>query len=222
MRDNKSSKKRRIIYLSLLAVALIAVGVITAVALSSTPNNGDDANVKPPVSSLEPAKPSSSTEKPDDSGDQIPDDSGDKPVVEVISFVMPVAGGNCIKGYTDSTVVFSSTLGIYTGHLAMDFSGEEGAFVVAAYGGTVKEITTGYLEGTTVKIDHGKGLVTCYNSIEPIEGLKVGDKVGKGQQIGVISTNNKQEYKDGPHLHFEVFENGVNVTPLKYLAVEEK
>ncbi|MBQ3166493.1 MAG: M23 family metallopeptidase, partial [Clostridia bacterium] len=75
---------------------------------------------------------------------------------------------------------------------------------------------------TTVTIDHGKGLKTVYNSIEPIEGLASGQKVEKGQVIGKVSTNNKQEYKDGPHLHFEVWENGESISPLKYLTVEEK
>ncbi|MBO5926497.1 MAG: M23 family metallopeptidase, partial [Clostridia bacterium] len=90
------------------------------------------------------------------------------------------------------------------------------------YQGVIEEITTGKLEGTTVTIDHGNGLKSVYNSIEINEDLAVGQSVDKGESIGVISTNNRLEYKDGPHLHFEVLENGEKVDPFKYLLTEEK
>ncbi len=218
MNEKTTTKKQRVIYYSILAVLLVAIGVVTAIAISqinkpgisidsSTSDSNDDStgNVTPPVN--------------DDSSST---DNEDKPVVQVISFITPVQNGVLFKEFTDNTVVFNSTLGVYTGHMGMDFKGPENAKVVAVYKGTVKEITTSYLEGTTVKIDHGNGLITVYNSIEPIETLKIGLSVEQGEVLGTISTNNKQEYKDGPHLHFEVIENGVKISPLKYLTIEEK
>jgi len=218
MNEKTTTKKQRVIYYSILAVLLVAIGVVTAIAISqsnkpgisidsSTSDSNDDStgNVTPPVN--------------DDSSST---DNEDKPVVQVISFITPVQNGVLFKEFTDNTVVFNSTLGVYTGHMGMDFKGPENAKVVAVYKGAVKEITTSYLEGTTVKIDHGNGLITVYNSIEPIETLKIGLSVEQGEVLGTISTNNKQEYKDGPHLHFEVIENGVKISPLKYLTIEEK
>lgn len=218
MNEKTTTKKQRVIYYSILAVLLVAIGVVTAIAISqsnkpdisidsSTSDSNDDSagNVTPPVN--------------DDSSST---DNEDKPVVQVISFITPVQNGVLFKEFTDNTVVFNSTLGVYTGHMGMDFKGPENAKVVAVYKGTVKEITTSYLEGTTVKIDHGNGLITVYNSIEPIETLKIGLSVKQGEVLGTISANNKQEYKDGPHLHFEVIENGVKISPLKYLTIEEK
>lgn len=56
--------------------------------------------------------------------------------------------------------------------------------------------------GNYVIIDHGNGYFTCYghmqyNSIT----VKVGDKVNKGQKIGVMGTTG---YSTGNHLHFEI------------------
>ena len=231
MSEKIVSKNRKIVYVSLLIVAVLAIGVICALAITMEPKNTVGGQNSTPIvdsgSQNQNSTPNSNdqgnVEEPNENVDQEPnEDDNQKPVVEVITFLNPVSGGAVMKSYTDSTVVFSNTLGIYTGHLGIDFTGVEGANVIAVYKGVVKEIYTSYLQGTTIKIDHGNGLVTVYNSIEPIETLKVGDSVEAGTVIGTISTNNKQEYKDGAHLHFEVWENGVNVNPNKYLTVEEK
>ena len=144
-----------------------------------------------------------------------------KPVVSVIVFDMPV-NGTIIKDYVSAGVVYNQTLNLYSGHKAIDFAGEEGAVVKAVYGGQVENVEVSKLEGTTVTIDHGNGLKTVYNSIEVNEDIVIGKTLNKGDAIGVISTNNKLEYKDGAHLHFEVLENGEKIDPYKYLLTEEK
>ena len=69
---------------------------------------------------------------------------------------------------------------------------------------------------------HGNNLKTVYNSIEVKDGLVEGANVEQGFVIGYVSDNNRQEYKDGPHLHFEVWENGEKISPYKYITVSEK
>ena len=61
-----------------------------------------------------------------------------------------------------------------------------------------------------------------YNSVEAKEGLKKGQKVAKGEVVATVSDNNRQEYKDGAHLHFEVYENETKVDPNKYLMLSQK
>lgn len=217
-KTNSSAKKRNLA-LILSAVAAVAILAIVIIALSVRPKSS--LEVKPSkstsVSTSSFDQPSSS-----DQPDSSEPDEPDEPTVKPIVFDMPVEGGVVFNEYTDAIVTFNKTLGIYTGHMGIDISGAEGAKVKAAYDGTIKEITTTYLEGTTVVIDHGNGLYSVYNSIDALSTLQAGQKINKGDELGVISTSNRQEYKDGAHLHFEVRENDKTVDPYKYLAVSGK
>lgn len=145
----------------------------------------------------------------------------EKPVVEIISFIMPVEKATSIVEYSEQ-LVFNSTLNRYNSHLAMDFFAQEGTDVYAVYDGKVESVTNELLVGTTIVIDHGNGLKTVYNSLLDGDCVSVGQQVEKGQVIGQVSSSNRQEYKDGAHLHFEVLENGQTINPNKYLTLDEK
>lgn len=154
---------------------------------------------------------------------ETPEDPSEKedPVSKVIIFDLPVQG-SILKEYVSAGVVYNQTLGLYSGHKAVDFSANEGTEVFACYKGVIENIETSKLNGTTVTVDHGNGLKSIYNSIEADDNLFVGKNVENGDLLGTVSLNNRTEYKDGAHLHFEVTENGVKVDPFKYLLTEEK
>ena len=149
-------------------------------------------------------------------GDSIPNE----PTISRITFIMPVAG-EILNDFSD-TPVFSTTLNRYSSHMAIDFSAKEGAPVYAVYAGTVSNVTNSITKGVTVTIDHGNELFTVYNSLESIEDVQIGEVVEQGDVIGYVSTSNKQEVADGPHLHFEVIESGKYIDPEKYLNLSEK
>lgn len=232
MSEKKSSSvlnffKRNLYYL-LIGVSLIIIATVIAIVLAF--GNADlNEGSKPNESVTQPQEstPESESESEYRPGESLPDKPqestpDDKPVDGKIIFVLPVANSTVSKDYTSSTVVFNQTLGVYTGHMGIDFSAQAGEEVVAVYGGTIESITTSYLKGTTVTIDHGNGLKSVYNSIDAIESLAEGQTVTSGQVIGSVSDNNRQEYKDGPHLHFEVTLNGEWVDPDDYLMMAEK
>ncbi len=137
-----------------------------------------------------------------------------------VVFTMPVENGIISKEYTDNTVVFNPTLGVYSSHLAIDITGAEGASVLCAYAGVVERIETSYMLGTVVTIYHGGGLKTVYSSLEIAENLSVGQILEAGDVLGIISTTNRQEYKEGAHLHFETYLDGVKVDPTDFLVLE--
>ncbi len=213
--------KRNAVYF-VLALCVLALGIATTIVLVNRSNGSGELNNDAPV--IE--QPDIDVEKPSDNIPDTPVDTPEdiqpsQPVVEPIAFIMPVANASSVQDYSD-TMVFNSTLNRFTAHLAIDFFAPEGTNVFAVYGGTVKSVENTLLKGVTVTIDHGDGLTTVYNSLEDGDMVSVGMKVNKGDIIGKVSTSNRQEYKAGAHLHFEVMEDGELIDPAKYLVFEEK
>ena len=67
--------------------------------------------------------------------------------------------------------------------------------------------------GNYVVISHGTGNTTLYAHMSSRK-VSVGDTVTQGQVIGITGSTG---VSTGPHLHYEITENGSRVDPLKYL-----
>ncbi len=98
-------------------------------------------------------------------------------------------------------------------HPGRDYGAPGGSPIYAAADGVVKIKSYNKISGNYVEIDHGGGLVTRYQHCTDIF-IKKGDKVKKGDYIATVGSTGEAT---GPHLHFEVHENGVPVDPRKYL-----
>jgi len=101
----------------------------------------------------------------------------------------------------------------YKMHTGLDLGAQMGTPIKAAESGTVimAQRDSGY--GNMTVIDHGDGISTLYGHQSKL-GVKVNDKVAKGQVIGYVGSTG---ISTGPHLHFEVRVNGQVKNPLDYL-----
>jgi len=203
--------RRNLLYI-VLALCILAVGLSVVFISISEKNKSNGLNNNLPTIT---------DPDGDDTPVDNPDDTPEIPVVEEIIFAMPVSNPTDINEYSES-MVWNGTLNRYSTHTAIDFFTEEGAPVYAVYGGVVESVENTLLYGTTVTIDHGKGLKTVYNSLADGDGVVVGQVIDKGEIIGEVSCTNRQEYKSGAHLHFSVVEDGVTIDPAKYLTINEK
>jgi murein DD-endopeptidase MepM/ murein hydrolase activator NlpD len=98
-------------------------------------------------------------------------------------------------------------------HTGIDIGAFSGSPIRAADGGTV--VYSGWLGGygNTVMIDHGGGVVTLYAHCSRLY-VRHGQSVRKGETIAAVgSTGNST----GPHLHFEVRQDGQPISPWGYL-----
>jgi len=99
--------------------------------------------------------------------------------------------------------------GVEKFHTGIDLRGKEGTPILAAADGVVRSAGTRGGYGNAVEIDHGNGVSTLYGHASEL-GVKPGDHVQKGQEIGEVGMTGKAT---GPHLHFEVRVEGKPVDP---------
>ena len=67
--------------------------------------------------------------------------------------------------------------------------------------------------GNMVSLDHGYGYLTRYGHNSKII-VRAGQQVRRGQVIAFVGSTGRST---GPHLHYEVFRNGVLVDPSDYI-----
>jgi murein DD-endopeptidase MepM/ murein hydrolase activator NlpD len=98
-------------------------------------------------------------------------------------------------------------------HAGIDFAVDYGTPIFAAGGGTV--IFSGWYGGYgyAVILDHGGGITTLYAHADELL-VSEGIWVNAGTIIAKVGSTG---YSTGPHLHFEVRENGEPVDPRGYL-----
>ncbi|MBR4959490.1 MAG: M23 family metallopeptidase, partial [Clostridia bacterium] len=98
-------------------------------------------------------------------------------------------------------------------HLGIDLACAANTAIYASNAGKVLESAYHYSYGHYVLIDHGGGKATLYAHMNE-RWVSAGDKVTKGQQIGLVGTTGSSS---GNHLHFEVREGGSVQNPRNYI-----
>ena len=99
-------------------------------------------------------------------------------------------------------------------HPGLDIANRSLPLVVAADSGRVTFSgwdSSGY--GYMVLIDHGNGYITRYGHLSQIMVIS-GQTIGRGQALGKMGSTGRST---GPHLHFEIYQNGIRVNPLNFL-----
>ncbi len=132
-----------------------------------------------------------------------------------------LATGNYMWPSKDSTYVTSlfgnrlhPVYGYYRWHAGIDIGASYGTNIYAADGGSV--VTSQYSSsyGNYVMIDHGNGNYTLYAHMSQ-RLVDVGDAVTKGSVIGLVGSTG---VSTGPHIHFEIYQNGERVNPLNFFS----
>ena len=98
-------------------------------------------------------------------------------------------------------------------HKGIDFAGKLGGPVIAVAKGVVTYAGKRYGYGNVIDIAHGNGYTTRYAHNSRLL-VSVGDTVEKGFRIAEIGSSGRST---GPHVHFEVLQNGREINPVKFI-----
>ena len=129
-----------------------------------------------------------------------------------IWFRWPVEGVN--------TVSLSAPYGLRADgayfHSGIDIPAGNGAAVTAAADGTVREAGFDAAKGNYLVLDHGGGTETVYAHCMELM-VKAGDAVKAGQEIAAVGATG---LATGPHLHFEVRQDGAAQNPISFFDAD--
>ena len=100
-------------------------------------------------------------------------------------------------------------LGYTRMHKGMDFRAGHGTPILAAADGRVIRAGRAGGYGKQVRIKHDGGLITSYSHMSRIAADN-GEHVKKGEVIGYVGSTG---LSTGPHLHYELYRNGVAINP---------
>ena len=98
-------------------------------------------------------------------------------------------------------------------HGGLDISCPSGRPIVATADGLVTEAAYAGGLGKCVSLFHGLGLSTRYGHLSKIL-VKPGEKIKRGTIIGHSGSTGRST---GPHLHYEILQNGTPINPLQYI-----
>ena len=131
-------------------------------------------------------------------------------------YTWPVKG-EVISGFSLQVLAYDETMGDWRTHSGVDIAAAVGTRVLAMSNGTVSRVYQDDLMGTTVVIDHEKGLQSRYHNLNAKPTVNEGDVVVTGTVIGAVGETALAEVARPSHLHLEVFLNGTAVDPVDYL-----
>jgi murein DD-endopeptidase MepM/ murein hydrolase activator NlpD len=108
--------------------------------------------------------------------------------------------------------------GTYTGeyHGGVDQRTPEGEAIRAVAAGTVTFAKQFNVLGNAVGIDHGQGLESMYLHMSRLV-VAPGSSVERGDILGYAGTTGRST---GPHLHWVLYVNGVNVNPAQWVKLQ--
>ena len=95
-------------------------------------------------------------------------------------------------------------------HRGIDFGAHYGQPIVASADGQVTRAGWAGGYGRQVRLAHGGGMATSYSHMSRII-VEPGTLVRQGEVIGYVGSTG---LSTGPHLHYEVYRNGVAVNPM--------
>jgi len=102
------------------------------------------------------------------------------------------------------------------GHYGIDIAAKDGTYIKAIADGVVINTEWTFNYGYVVYIQHGGGYITIYKHCSNLV-KKGGDIVLKGDILGTVSQSGL--ISSGPHVHIEIWRNGIALDPTKYLII---
>lgn len=142
----------------------------------------------------------------------------EKPKEDIIYKGMknPIETGTVFLNYPSDNRQITSPYGTRWGnehHSGIDLGGKIGDPIIASFEGVVKYAGWKGGYGNVVILSHGSGVETLYAHASKVT-CSTGQRVSKGDKIAEVGSTGRST---GPHIHFELRNNGKAINPISYM-----
>jgi len=117
--------------------------------------------------------------------------------------------------YTPVKGIISNAFNADEKHFGIDIVAKDNEPIKATMDGTVILATWSSETGHTITVQHTNHIISVYKHNSTLL-KKVGNAVKAGEPIAIIG--NSGEHTSGPHLHFELWYNGIPIDPQDYIS----
>ncbi len=120
--------------------------------------------------------------------------------------------------YSPSNGTVSSVFDIERKHFGVDIVAEKDSPIKSVLDGVVINADWSAKTGNTISIQHNNDIISVYKHNSKL--LKnIGEQVQAGEAIAIIG--NTGLHSSGPHVHFELWQKGKPINPLKYIDLKK-
>lgn len=127
----------------------------------------------------------------------------------------PMESISVLTEFDATRVKHSAVTGLWRVHDAVDLAAETGDIVSAMADGVCVAVAEKGLEGASVSVDHGGGVIVQYAGMAKAAPLRVGDPVTAGQTVGFAGNGMMDETDLPAHLHLRATRDGNAIDPLR-------
>ena len=113
--------------------------------------------------------------------------------------------------------IITSKFNLNKKHYAIDIVNKLKSPIVSVLKGHVVFMGSTLEAGNTIYIQHENNILSVYKHLASVN-VKLGEFVKKGQVIAIIGNTGYET--SGPHLHFELWNNGTPINPEEYISFE--
>ena len=116
--------------------------------------------------------------------------------------------------FTPLVGTVTNQFNIKTHHFGLDIVAPKNEAIKATLDGTVIFAEWTSETGYVIQLQHADNIISIYKHNSALH-KKVGDHVKAGEVIAIVG--NTGEFSTGPHLHFELWYNGIPINPEDYM-----
>lgn len=227
--ERKTGGKKTTYYI-VMTVCVLAIAAISFISYKSVQNSLSNKKIENAVDNVDKVdtnvenindtnKQETLIEEPVDNQETEPSEQMSAPAakVETKPYIMPVKDAEIKVKFSLTVPVYSQTLKDWRIHDGIDISAKLGDNVLAVNDGAVESIENDDLYGITVVIKHTDGKKSTYCNLADDVELEQGQIINQGDIVGKIGQTAVFEISEGPHLHFEMSENGKKIDPLSII-----